>query len=271
MAQAVELLSDGGAVALAGGTDYFANRVGRLPEGRLVDLTGVEALRGVSRLTDGSWRIGGATTWTDLFRADLPSAFTGLKLAAREVGGVQVQNCGTIAGNLCNASPAADGVPPLLTLDARVELTCTSGVRTLALADFITAPRRTALRPGELLSAVLVPAVPAERRSHFAKLGARRYLLISIVMVAANVEVDANGRLCRVVVAVGACSPVARRLPVLEQRLAGTAVADLVGLQLHDEDLAGLAPIDDVRASGGYRLEAAAELVRRVLIASATE
>ena len=269
VAQALELLADGVALPLAGGTDYYAGRVGQLPAGRLVDITGIAALRGIVRQPDGSWRIGGATTWRSIVRADLPPAFDALKLAAREVGGLQVQNCGTVAGNLCNASPAADGVPPLLALDAQVELSCAAGTRTLPLAAFITGARRTALRPGELLTAVVVPAPAAARRSSFAKLGARRYLLISILMAAAAVEVDHEGRLAQVAVAVGACSPVACRLAALERRLVGTAAADLAHLQVQVGDLAELAPIDDVRASAAYRLDAAAELVRRVLQASA--
>jgi CO/xanthine dehydrogenase FAD-binding subunit len=268
IAEAVDLLSDGLAVPLAGGTDYFAGRVGQLPSGRLVDLTGIAALRGVVRQAGGGWRIGGATTWRDILRADLPPAFDALKQAAREVGGLQVQNAGTIAGNLCNASPAADGVPPLLALDAQVELCGTGGLRTLPLAAFLTGPRRTARRPGELLTAILVPAGAAARRSHFLKLGARRYLLISIVMVAAGVEVDSDGRIVQAAVAVGACSPVACRLLVLEQRLRGIAVADLMRWQVQAEDLDGLAPIDDVRARGSYRLAAAAELIRRAVLAA---
>jgi CO/xanthine dehydrogenase FAD-binding subunit len=268
VAEALALLADPSTTPLAGGTDYFANRVGQLPGGQLVDLTGVEALKGIRRQDDGSWRIGASTTWTAVLRAALPPAFDGLKLAAREVGGVQVQNCGTVGGNLCNASPAADGVPPLLALDARVELAShagADGTRTLPLADFIIGPRRTALRPGELLTAVVVPPAAADGRSHFAKLGARRYLLISIVMVAANVVLEKDKRIRRAAVAVGACSAVARRLPALEQRLVGMAAGDLERLLIQPGDLQGLDPIDDVRASRAYRLDAAAELVRRVL------
>jgi CO/xanthine dehydrogenase FAD-binding subunit len=271
VAEALALLADPSTTPLAGGTDYFANRVGRLPGGRLVDLSGVDGLKGIHRQADGSWRIGAATTWTAVMRAQLPPAFRGLQLAAREVGGVQIQNCGTVGGNLCNASPAADGVPPLLALDAVVELRTHApgrGTRTLPLAEFISGPRRTARQPGELLTAVVVPAAAAEGGSHFAKLGARRYLLISIVMAAANVHVDPGGRIVRAAVAVGACSPVARRLPALEQRLAGMAASDLARLRIEAGDLQGLDPIDDVRATRTYRLDAAAELVRRVLMES---
>ncbi len=264
--QALQLVAHGDAVPLAGGTDYYAARVGKLPQGHLVDIAGIEELRGITRTSEGGWRIGGATTWTAVLRADLPPAFQALRLAAREVGGVQVQNTGTVAGNLCNASPAADGVPPLLALDASVELRHREGSRTLPLAQFLLGPRRTALRPGELLTAVLVPPTAVAGRSAFAKIGARRYLLISIVMVAANVELDADRRLRRAAISVGACSPVARRLPGLERRLQGVAAADLQRMPITTDDLEGLSPIDDVRASAAYRRDAAAPLVRRVLI-----
>lgn len=265
LAEAIALLADGAATPLAGGTDYFAGRVGKLPEGRLVDLSGLAALKGICRQADGGWRIGAATTWTGILRADLPPAFDALKFAAREVGGAQVQNCGTVGGNLCNASPAADGVVPLLALDASVELAGESGTRSMPLASFITGPRRTARQPGELLTAVVVPAAAAGGRSHFAKVGARRYLLISIVMTAANVEADAHGRIVRAAVAVGACSPVARRLGRLERRLVGMPLPELARLRVQDDDLEGLDPIDDIRATRAYRLDAAAELVRRVV------
>jgi len=112
-------LLEGGGVLLAGGTDVYPALRDGAPPAAMIDLTGVAALRGISR--DGrGWRIGAATTWTDVIRADLPPSFDGLKLAAREVGSVQIQNAGTVAGNICNASPAADGVPALLTLEAAI-------------------------------------------------------------------------------------------------------------------------------------------------------
>jgi CO/xanthine dehydrogenase FAD-binding subunit len=176
-----------------------------------------------------------------------------------------VQNAGTIGGNLCNASPAADGIPPLLTLDASVELTSAAGIRTLALADFVTGYRRTAIRPGELLTAVIVPRAAAESRSEFLKLGSRRYLVISIVMVAASIEVADDGTIDRARLAVGACSPVAQRLPSLEAALAGRAIGEDLGLLVTPHHLGVLDPIDDVRGSGGYRLDTAVTLIRRVL------
>ena len=106
---------------LAGGTDFYPARVGRVVDEDVLDIGGIDVLRGITAGPEG-WRLGATTTWSELLEADLPSLFDGLKQAAREVGGRQIQNAGTLAGNICNASPAADGVPALLALDAEVEI-----------------------------------------------------------------------------------------------------------------------------------------------------
>src|SRR5262249_60124834 len=107
-----------------------------LPQGSLIDITSLNEIRGISIERDVI-RIGGLTTWTEVIRTPLPRCFDALKSAAREVGSVQIQNRGTVAGNLCNASPAADGVPPLLALDAEVELASSRGSRRLPLSEFL--------------------------------------------------------------------------------------------------------------------------------------
>ena len=226
----------------------------------MVDLTRIEGLRGISRNETG-WRIGGATTWTQVVKAELPPLFEGLKAAAREVGSVQIQNAGTVAGNLCNASPAADGVPALLALDAQVELAAPSGARRMPLSDFITGPRATKLVPGEILTALFIPE--ATGQGAFLKLGARRYLVISIAMVSAVVEMEGD-TVKSARLAVGACSPVARRLPTLEATLAGKSIAQAEQAAL-DYGYPELSPIDDVRAGAVYRREAVATLVARAL------
>ena len=259
--QACEALASGPHAVLAGGTDHYAGPARR--DVPLLDLTAIAELRGI-RADARCWRLGATTTWTEVIEAPLPPLFRALKLAAREVGGVQIQNAGTVAGNLCNASPAADGVPALLALDASVELADASSVRVLKVEDFVLGPRRTALRPGELVTAVLVPKPAHAARSHFAKLGARRYLVISIAMVAIVLETE-RGVIRAARVAVGACSPVARRLAALESALVGETLADDLGTIVRAEHLSGLQPIEDVRASAEYRLDAAQTLVRRAL------
>ena len=249
---------------LAGGTDFYPARVGRPLEDDVLDITALGDLRGI-RDEGEAWRIGALTTWSDLLRAELPPCFDGLKAAAREVGGVQVQNAGTLVGNLCNASPAADGNPNLLALDAEVELASAAGARRLPLADFVVGNRETRRGPEELVTGVLVPKPRPGAASCFIKLGARRYLVISIVMLALVIEPEA-GRVAGARVAVGACSPVARRLPALEAALQGRALDSGLGEAVAPDHLrAVLAPIDDVRASADYRWDAAETALRRAL------
>lgn len=261
--EAVDWLAANRAVIAAGCTDLFAMTANQTLPGPVLDITAIAGLSGITRTSDG-WRIGASTKWSAIAKADLLPAFDGLKLAAREVGSVQIQNSGTIGGNLCNASPAADGVPPLLVLDAQVEITGAAGTRQMKLADFITGPRRMALLPGELLTAILIPEAATSGRSHFLKLGARKSLVISIVMVAAKLVVE-NGRIRSAAIAVGSCSPVATRLPALEAALAGVEAAKAADI-VSDSLLAdALSPITDVRADGAYRREGARELVARAI------
>lgn len=256
MEEALAALAGQRMTLLAGGTDYFPARVGRAPEADILDLTGIASLRGIAH-GDGLYRFGACTTWTDLLEAPLPPAFDGLRAAARAVGGRQVQNTGTLGGNLCNASPAADGTPNWLALDAAVELVSARGTRRLAVADFVHGNRATARAPDEVLSAILVPTPAPHSRGTFLKLGARAYLVISIVMVAAVAEFAA-GRLSGLRLAVGAAGQRALRLPEAEN-------AVLRGEKLTTAHLAPLAPIDDVRGSAAFRNDAALTLLRRAV------
>jgi CO/xanthine dehydrogenase FAD-binding subunit len=205
---------------LAGGTDHFPARLGAPRDEDILDVTALHGLRRITLRPDG-WFIPCGATWTDLIEAGLPPAFDGLCQAARRVGGVQVQNRGTLVGNLCNASPAADGMPNLLALDARVVLQSASGQREMAVGAFVQGNRQTARQPEELAVGILVPTPPASARGCFLKLGARRYLVISIAMVAAVLDLLADGTVRQARVAVGACSATASRLPALEAALIG--------------------------------------------------
>jgi CO/xanthine dehydrogenase FAD-binding subunit len=261
---ALEVLAAEPRLVLAGGTDVYPAFTSRPIDRPVLDITGLAGLRGIAE-AGGGWRIGALTTWTDVAEAPLPALFDGLRAAARTIGGRQIQNTGTIAGNVVNASPAADGMPNLLALDATVELASARGTREVPLAAFVTGYRATDLRPDELVVALRVPRPgPGTARSSFLKLGSRRYLVISIVAVAAVVVVD-DGVIADARVAVGACSPVATRLPSLEAELAGRPVASDLGALVRGEHVAGLAPIDDVRGSAAYRSDAVVTLVRRAL------
>lgn len=266
LADVLAVLATGDRMIVAGATDVFPARLGRPIDEPVVDITGVAGLREI--LDEGTgWRIPALATWSDVAEAPLPPLFEGLRAAALLVGGPQVQNAGTVCGNLCNASPAADGIPNLLALDAVVELARAGGTRRVPVAEFVLGNRQTCRRPDELVTAVLVPRPAGEARSTFRKLGSRAYLVISIVMVAGAIEVE-DGVVASARVAVGACSPVARRLPELEAELVGRrldAEPDALARIARAEHLDGLAPIDDVRGSGAYRRDAALTMVRRVL------
>lgn len=259
---ALDILSQSGPSVVAGGTDFYPARGPRPIEASILDITAVPDLSGIGQDTQGI-RIGATTTWSEVIAADLPPAFNALKEAAQEVGSHQIQNAGTVAGNLCNASPAADGVPALLILDAQVELRSRArGVRQLPLAAFITGPRQTSADPDELLTAILVPHPTPGAKSCFEKLGARRYLVISTTMCAALVRCDENRCILDLKLAIGACSPVAKRLTAFEVSCMGQP---LDTLQISRDDLAPLSPIDDVRADAGFRLDAVATQCLRAI------
>ena len=250
---------------VAGGTDFFPSHGREAITQPILDLSRVAGLRGIA--WSGDWlRIGATSTWTDVIRADLPPAFDALKAAAREVGSIQIQNAGTVAGNLCNASPAADGVPPLLTLEAEVEVASSAGTRRMGLDAFLQGPRQTALGPGEILSALHIPRPPEHTTSAFEKLGARKYLVISIAMTSVIIGLDNGGKIDVARIAVGSCAPVAKRLKALEAELFGQDPKTVTVTPAH---LADLAPISDVRADGTYRLEAVPLQITRAIKAAA--
>ena len=268
LADALALLGSEGPTPIAGGTDLFP-AMGDWPKpGALLDVTRIDGMTGITRTPEG-WRLGAATTWSAVLRADLPPAFDGLKAAAREVGSVQIQNTGTLAGNICNASPAADGLPPLLTLGAEVELASAAGHRRMPLTDFVTGARETQRRDDELMVAVHISTLPDGASGGFSKLGSRRYLVISIAMSAAVLWPDAQGRVAGARVAVGACSPVAMRLFALENALLGMPLDQAVQAGLLDDHLAPLSPITDVRGGADYRIEAVVPVIRQALAQAA--
>jgi len=262
--EAVDALGEPGALVLAGGTDFYPALGERWISTPVVDITAVREIKGIAGEKD-YFRIGGGTTWTEVLQTPLPRCFDALKSAAREIGCVQIQNRATVAGNLCNASPAADSVPPLLALDAQVELVSVTGIRHVPLADFIVGNRKTLRTASEILTAVIVPRTVEDATSVFLKLGARRYLVISIAMVAAVVAVDERGRVRDARVAVGSCSVRAQRLTGLERALIGASAGSGLGAIASPECLERLTPIDDVRGTAPYRLDAVLTLVRRAL------
>src|SRR5688572_4635520 len=271
LGDAVKMLRDEGPlVPLAGCTDlYVALNFGTLRPTRFLNLWNLDALRGIE--TRGTMlRIGALTTYTDIItsaavRRRLPM----LVAAAREIGGVQIQNRGTLGGNVANASPAGDTLPVLLAADAVFVLGSTRGEREVPAAEFWTAYRRTALAPDELLLRIRIP-LATDREVRFRKIGTRRAQSISKVVLAAGWRSDAvavvpRGAWRDVRVALGsvAATPIRARATeaVLEGRAPTPETADLAAETLAAE----LSPIDDVRSTAEYRRLVAGRVLHRIV------
>jgi carbon-monoxide dehydrogenase medium subunit len=258
--------ASGTAKVLSGGTDLLVQlRSGRLKADLIVDTKKIPGIAGI-REEGGGFVIGAATSGAQIGEHErLGEAWPGVVEAANLIGSTQIQGRASLAGNLCNASPAADGTPVLMALAASVVLRSERGERTVPVEQFVVGNRRTVRASDELLVAVRVPARGAGARSVFIKLGGRRYLTISMTMVAVVLDVDRTGAIAYAGVAVGSCAAMARRLPRLEARLLGVSAASDLGARVEPADLAPLRPIDDLRASADYRRDATATLLRRAL------
>jgi len=268
----IALLSkaNGNAKVLAGGTDLLVRlRSGFDEPDLVVDIKRIDGMNAITA-ENGGGRVGAAVSGAELGEHDgVKAAWPGVVEAAELIGSNQIQGRASIGGNLCNASPAADGLPVLLVLEAEVELASRSGRRRLPVAEFVTGNRQTELRADELAVALHVPRPPRAAASDFLKLGSRHYLVIAIAAVAGLIALDEAGAIAEARIAVGACSPVARRLEALEAGLLGRSAVDDVERLIRATVPPALSPIDDARGSAAYRLEAAAVLVRRLLARAA--
>ena len=254
---------------IAGGTDVMVRITGEIgdPPGRMVDLSRLAELRGVT-VDGGAVVIGAATTYTQIRRSDacrehLPA----LVEAAATIGAAQIQNRGTLGGNIANASPAGDTLPVLLVLDAAIVVGGPRGERTIPAADFWVAYRRTALAPDELILRIRIP-VAGGREARFRKIGTRRAQAISkvVLAIAWRESHHAPGSAwSEVRVAVGSVADRPIRAAATEAVLEGTtpnpetadAAAETLAAEIH--------PIDDVRSTADYRRVVAARALHRMI------
>jgi xanthine dehydrogenase small subunit len=249
---ALRMLRDEGPLTpLAGATDlYVAVNFGTLPETRFLNLWGLDALRRIT-LRDDLLSIGALATYTAIIRSRLVRRrLPMLVAAAREVGGLQIQNRGTLGGNVANGSPAGDTLPVLAAAEAVVVLRSAQGERRVPFSEFYTGYRTSVRRPDELIVAFEIP--PVEGRQWFRKVGTRAAQAISKVVMAA--VRDSRPR-----IAVGSVAPTVIRLPRVEQALGDGATMDHVSRLLDKE----VDPIDDLRSTAAYRRDVLANLIRR--------
>lgn len=266
LVDALDLLAGGGDTALlAGGTNLIVDmRAKREQPARIVGLGNISELKGIQH--DGARiSIGGRTTVSDLLRStDIASSAPSLVAAAAVFAGQMVRNTATVAGNIACGSPAADLVPPLMSLDADVTLVCKSGERTVALDDYFSGYKTDVRRPDELISRISWPVLPDNSANSFYKLARRKGDAITVTGVAVTLVV-ADGRCMRARIALGAVAPVVFRAKQAEAMLEGEVLtADGIDAAAR-QAMAECSPIDDVRAGAEYRLHTVHMLVRRLV------
>jgi CO/xanthine dehydrogenase FAD-binding subunit len=273
LAEAYALLVDGAPPhrPLAGGTDLLVQITGELgpPPERVLDLWRIDELRGIE--VDGqALVIGALTTYTELRRSVACRVHTpALVEAAATIGAAQIQNRGTIGGNVMNASPAGDTLPVLLALDAVLVVGGPAGEREIAAAAFWPAYRSTAARPDELLLRVRIP-LEEGRRQRFRKVGTRRAQAISKVVMAAAWREDEAGAWHDVRVAFGSVAATPVRVRAVEQALEGRPPDDATIASALGALAGAIRPIDDVRSTAAYRKEVAGRILRRMLLDART-
>ncbi|HKG14383.1 MAG TPA: xanthine dehydrogenase family protein subunit M [Pyrinomonadaceae bacterium] len=268
LAEALALLRDEPGVwrPFAGGTDLMVLlEAGRLEQRKFFSIAHLKELRGVEESGE-SVAVGALTTYTDVRRSEtIAREFPMLVEAARETGGVAIQNRGTVGGNIANASPAADTPPALLAYGAEVELVSASGARTVDYAEFHTGYRQTLMRADELIARVRLRRPRAGARHFYRKVGTRRAQAISKVCFAALAEVGEGGALEEVRIALGSVAPTVVRCRETEARLRGRVPGGELSKEAADALARDVAPIDDVRSTARYRLRVAQNLLAEFL------
>lgn len=248
---ALRILRDEQRTPVAGATDlYVALNFGMLEQKRFLDIWPVDELRAISERGD-TLVLGALATYTSLIRSQLVRERLPMLIeAARQVGGAQIQNRGTVGGNIANGSPAGDSLPVLAAVDAVLVLRSADAERRVPLTRYYTGYRATVLRPDELIAAIEIP--PVEGRQWFRKVGTRAAQAISKIVMA-GVRSDQPR------IAFGSVAPTVVRVPLTEGALASGAGTDAAVSVLAGE----IKPIDDVRSTAQYRLRVATNLLRR--------
>jgi CO/xanthine dehydrogenase FAD-binding subunit len=253
------------AVPIFGGTDVMVDlNFDRERPDAVLDLTRVPEL-GEWDEDAGRLLVGAGVTYTRIIR-ELGEALPGLAMASRTVGSPQIRNRGTVGGNLGTASPAGDALPPLYASDAEVELASTDGARRLPVAEFITGPKRNAMRPDELIAAFHIPR--AEGPQQYAKIGTRNAMVIAVCAFGLALHPERK----KVGTCLGSAAPTPVRAGEAEEFVEGVLEWDSRG-EIGDSALARFGelvgeaarPISDVRGSAAYRAHAVGVLARRTL------
>ncbi len=270
LGEALKIKQEQGAHArvIAGATDLILRMRDRVFSPKLlVDLRQV-SLDTIS-CHAGEMRLGAYVTLSQILADDeITVLFPALVEACRQFAGPPIRNLATLGGNIVNASPAADLVPPLMAYDANIVLASSAGERVLALAEFFTGPGQTVMQADEILTQIRLPLMPPDSASWFIKLGQRRSMAISIINLSIRLTLSANGTVSDARIVVGAAAPTPLRAVAAEALLIGKELSDQRVDQAAVEASRETSPITDVRASRNYRERMTQVLVRRALLAS---
>jgi len=268
LAEALDLLGEtnGTWKPFAGGTDLMVLlEAGKLPHKNYVNIWNLPELRGIE-VADDQITLGALTTYTEVQEHPiLRDEFPMLCQAARETGGIAIQNRGTLGGNIVNASPAADSPPALLAYDAELELVSTAGTRTVPYSNFHLGYKQMDIRSNELLRAIRLPRMPEPLTNYYRKVGTRKAQAISKVCFAAAAQVSDN-RLAHVRIALGSVAPIPIRCQQTEAVLLNQTVNDQTIRNANDALAAEISPIDDIRSTRDYRLQVSLNLLRDFLL-----
>lgn len=266
------LAANPAAVVVCGGSDVLVRiREGKLAGCSLVSIQGIEALRGVRMLADGTLEIGPATPFAQVTRNPLIQAHVpALGEAVDQAGGPQLRGVGTIGGNVCNGATSADSAPALLTLNATLEITSQQGVRQVALVDFYAGPGRVHLAPGELLTAIRIARADYEGfGGHYIKYAQRSAMDIATLGCAVQVRLSADGRRVEAYrLAFGVAAPTPVRCPKTEAMVEGQLLSGALLDAIGPSALGEVRPRDSWRASKAFREQLVRVLSRRATLAA---
>ena len=265
--EAVRLLAQAKGVArvLAGGTDVIVQMQSDILEpALLVDIKKIPGLKTI-RADNGTYRVGAAVTCMELIEhAAFCKAWPGVIDAVKLIGSIQVKGRATLAGNLCNASPAADSVPALMVAGALAAITGPKGTREVPVADILAGPGKTSLARDEILASILFPRRPPHSGDAYQRLTPRTEMDIAVVGVGVNLVLDDAGVCTSARVALGAVAPTALLVKEAADALVGTRVDEAALKRMAEAASAACRPIDDKRATREYRIKTAGVIAQRV-------
>jgi CO/xanthine dehydrogenase FAD-binding subunit len=250
---------------IAGGTDLMVLlNAHQLQAPEFLDIWKVDELRGVVE-EEHALRIGALTTYTQLIRSNAVQRFVpSLVSASRTVGAIQIQNRGTLGGNIVNASPAGDTLPVLAAYDSELEIGSARGVRTVMFNEFYTGYRSTVLQPDELLLGVRIPKLREDERDFFWKVGTRRAQAISKTVLATRVQMTGNV-LEKISIGVGSVAPTVVRGTQTERLLNGSTISSELIEEARQMIAREISPITDLRSTEHYRRTVTGNVLARLL------